>query len=49
MGQGFGIGEIVNRDEIEVAIGERGAQQVAADSSEAIDANFDCHGSSVSL
>ena len=47
MGQRFRIGQIVDRDEIQVWIFERSAQNVAADSSEAIDANFNCHVSSV--
>jgi hypothetical protein len=47
MGQRLGIREVVDRDEVQVWVFQRSAQYVAADSSESIDANFDCHVSSV--
>ena len=47
VGQRFRIGQIVDRDEVQVGIFQRSAQDIAADSSEAIDAYFDCHVSSV--
>ena len=43
MRQGLRIGEIVDRDEIKIVVGERGAKNIAADAAEAVDAYFDCH------
>jgi hypothetical protein len=43
MGQSFGIGEIVDGDEVDILIRERGAENVASDTSESIDANFYSH------
>ena len=47
MRQRLRIGKIVDRHEFQIRVIERGAQNVAADASEAVDANFDCHGFSV--
>ena len=44
--QRLGIGEIVDSDEIDVLVGERGAQNVAPDASKSINANFYGHGAS---
>ena len=49
VGQRFRIRQIVDCYEVQVRILERSAQNIAANSSEAIDANFDCHVSSVNL
>jgi hypothetical protein len=46
MSEGLGIGEIVDGDEVEVLIGERGAKNVASDASKSINANFYGHGAS---
>ena len=43
MRQRLGIGEVVDRNEFQVLVGERGAENVAADAPEAIDTYFDCH------
>ena len=43
VGQSFGIGEIVDCDEIEIFVGERGAKNVAPDASKSINANFYGH------
>ena len=45
--QRFRISQIVDRHEFQIRIIERGAQHVAADASEAVNANFDCHNVSV--
>src|SRR5580658_137541 len=44
MGEGLGVGEIINGDEFDVAAVYGGANDVAADAAEAVDAYFDCHG-----
>src|SRR5439155_21876762 len=49
MSQRFRIRQVVYGDEVQVWILQRSAQHVAADSSEAINANFDCHVSSVQI
>ena len=49
MRQCLGVGEVVDRDEFEVLVGERGAQNVAADAAEAVDAYFDCHFASLRI
>ena len=41
--QSLGIGEIVDGDEVEVLVGERGAKNVASDASKSINANFYGH------
>ena len=46
VGQSLGIGEIVHGDEVEVLVGERGAENVASDASKSINANFYGHGAS---
>src|ERR1019366_930717 len=46
VGQSLGIGEIVNGDEVEVLVGERGAENIASDASKSIYANFYGHGTS---
>jgi len=46
MSESLGIGEIVDRDEFEVLVGERGANDIAPDAAETINANFDCHDAS---
>src|SRR5580658_3129996 len=43
VGQSLGIGEIVHRDEVEVLVGQCGAQDVASNTSESINANFYGH------
>src|ERR1019366_6204475 len=43
MRQRLGIGEVVDRNEFQILVGERGPQNVAADAPETIDAYFDCH------
>jgi hypothetical protein len=46
VGQSLRIGEIVNRDEVDVLVGQRGAENVASDASKSINANFYGHGAS---
>ena len=43
MRQRFRIGEVVDRHEVEVLVGERGAKNIAADAAETVNAYFDCH------
>src|ERR1700690_596591 len=43
MGEGLGIGEIVDGNELDVGIVERSSHYVAADASKTVDANFNCH------
>jgi hypothetical protein len=38
-----GVREVVDRDEVDVLVGERGAHDVAPDAAEPVDANFDGH------
>jgi hypothetical protein len=38
-----GVGEVVDRDEIDVLVAERGPHDVAADAPEPVDADFHCH------
>src|SRR6185503_11781677 len=47
--QGGGAGQVVNGNKIELGIAEGGAQNVAANSAEAVDANLNCHAYSPSL
>src|ERR1700730_7452119 len=44
--QRLGIGDVVDRHELDVTVGERGAHDVASDTPEAVDAYFDGHSSS---
>ena len=37
------VGDVVDRDNVHVVMGERGAHDVAADSSEPVDANLNGH------
>ena len=46
MGERFRIGEIVDRHEFNVLVGERGANNVAPDASKTINGNFNWHGAS---
>jgi hypothetical protein len=46
MGERFRIGEIVDRHELNVLVGERGANNVAPDASKTINGNFYRHGAS---
>ena len=48
MGQGLGVGEIVDRHKIELAHAQRGAQDIAPDAAKPVDAYFDCHSTSES-
>src|ERR1700751_3428734 len=43
MGEGLRTGEIVDRDELQFRVFEGGAKNVAADATESVDTNFDCH------
>jgi predicted kinase len=43
VGQGGGGGEVVDGDEFDVGIAESGAEDVASDAAEAVDANLYCH------
>src|SRR5262249_42108464 len=43
VGQGPRVGDVVDRHEVEVLVVERGAQDVASDAPETIDADTDCH------
>jgi hypothetical protein len=43
VGQGGGGGEVVDGDEFDVGIAEGGAEDVASDAAEAVDANLNCH------
>src|SRR5207302_1930464 len=45
VGQRFGIGEVVDRHKFQLAIINGGAQHVAPDAAESVDADFDCHAS----
>src|SRR5215472_15774784 len=47
MGQSLWVRQIVDGHELQIRIFQGSAQHIATDSSEAIDANFDCHISSV--
>ena len=38
-----GVGEVVDRDEVDVLVAERRAHDVAADSPEPVDADLHCH------
>ena len=49
VGQGFGIGKIVDRHEFDVAVIERSSEHVPPDASESVDAYFNCHFSSEKL
>jgi len=44
VGQRFRIGEIIHRYDVDVLIGECGAQHVSSDASKSINANFYGHG-----
>jgi len=44
MGQCAGVGEVIDRDDIDVLVGHRHAHDVAPDSAETIDADPDRHG-----
>ena len=37
------IGNIVDPDEVDVLVAQRGAKNIAADAAKSIDAYFDCH------
>ncbi len=41
--ESLGVGDVVNGDELNVLVVERGAHDVAADTAEAVDANLDGH------
>ncbi len=43
MGQGLGVGEIVDRHEFDIAVIERSAKHVSPDASESVDSYFNCH------
>src|SRR5579862_6843311 len=43
VGQGFGVGQVVDRHKFDIAVIERGTQHVAPDAAESINAYFDCH------
>src|SRR5271169_159084 len=43
MREGLGVGNVVDRDELDVFVIERGAHDVASDAAEAVDANLDGH------
>ena len=43
MGERGGVGEIVDRDEIDIVVPHRRAHDVAPNPAETIDANLDCH------
>src|SRR6185437_6801361 len=47
VGQGFGIGKVVDRHKFDVSVIEGGAQHVAPDAPESVDPYFDCHIASV--
>ena len=49
VGEGGGGGEVVDGDEFDVGIAERGAEDIASDAAEAVDANLDCHVRAFSL
>src|SRR5436309_14545755 len=44
VGEGLGVGQVVDRDEFQGRIAQRRAQYVAPDASEPVDADADCHG-----
>jgi hypothetical protein len=46
MRERFGVGQIINRDEVNLLVSQRRPQDVAPDPAETIDANFDSHFSS---
>ena len=46
MSESLGIGEIVDGNEVEVLVGERGAKNVASDAPKSINANFYGHDAS---
>ena len=46
MRQRLGIGDVVDGDDFDGGIAQGGAENVAADASETIDAYFNCHESS---
>ena len=46
VGEGVGRGEIVHRDDVDVAVAHGGAHDVAADAAEPVDPDFDGHQSS---
>src|SRR5262249_54449245 len=43
MCQGFGVGNIVYGDDVDVPVAGRYAEEIPPDSPKTIDANFDCH------
>jgi hypothetical protein len=43
MRERFGVGQIVDRDEVNFRVSQRRPQDVPPDPAEAIDSNFDCH------
>ncbi len=43
MGEGFGVGEVVDGDEFDLGVVERCANHVAADTAKTVDAYFDRH------
>ena len=43
MGEGRRRGEVVDGDEVDLGVGEGGAEDVATDAAEAVDAYLDCH------
>ena len=49
MGKRLGVGEIVDSNEFNIGILERGAQHVATDASETVNADFDCHLASLKM
>jgi hypothetical protein len=49
MGQGFGVSEVIDRHEFDIAVMERSSEHVPPDASESVDAYFNCHSSSGTL
>ena len=43
MRERFRIGNVIDGDEFDILITERGAENISADATEAIDANLYCH------
>ena len=44
MRQSLGVGQIVDRDEFDVRLADASPNHVPADTAEAVDAHFHCHG-----
>jgi hypothetical protein len=43
MSQSFWIGQVVDRNEFDIAVTERSAKNVSPDTSESVDSYLDCH------